>query len=398
MEYKSHTAQHAIASPKMQAITANADMSRDPHTPHVAPRLSDNDDPAIHAMEAVYGPLTTLMDHEVTMWTPPAGSGGHLGRYLWTDAFGVLNFITLAEELDSSKYLTCAMALVTSVHDTLGRTRDQSRRLDHATDKEPLRGGLRIGKSKEEGDDGDGQYHHYLTMWMFALNRLSVATGDPRYNDLALQLAQAIHPRFFVHGVEATRMVYKISVDMETVLNPREGSLDAILGLGVFRLLQATAVTQGRPSGLLKDEIMGYEEILRRDGQVRPSSDLLDLGIGLWATNLFPGEEWAQAYREASLVMAEKQLDPQSSPLQRDTSHRLAFREFGACLGVLCADVENAKLTNDVQSVLSFWEHHVAQGQSDRVQPISKVMYAACRHPGVFKISYLHGKKLPEGL
>ncbi|KAG9252554.1 uncharacterized protein F5Z01DRAFT_710588 [Emericellopsis atlantica] len=398
MEYKTQARQHPTLSPEMQATTTDANMPRDPHTPHVAPRLTDHDDPAIHAMEAVYGPLTTLMDHEVTTWTPPPGSGGHLGRYLWTDAFGVLNFITLAEELDSSKYLAFAMALVTSVHDTLGRTRDQSRRLDHATDKEPLKGGLRIGKAHETGDDGDGQYHHYLTMWMFALNRLSVATGDPRYNDLALQLAQAIHPRFFVHGVEATRMVYKISVDMETVLNPREGSLDAILGLGVFRLLQATAVTQGRQSGLLKQEIAEYEEILRRDGRVRPSSDLLDLGMGLWATSLFPGEEWAQAYREASLALAEKHLDPQSPLLQRDPSHRLAFREFGACLGILCDDVENAKLTDDVRSVLSFWEHHVAQGKGESVQPISKVMYAACRHPGAFKVSYLLGKKLPEGL
>lgn len=378
MDYKTQTRQHEIS----------ADMIRDPHTPHVPPRLIDHEDPAIRAMEAVYGHLTTLLDHEATTWTPPAGSGGHCGRYLLTDAIGVLNFITLGEELDSAKYLTFATALVTSVHDTLGRERDLTRRLDHATDKEPLKGGLRIGKARESGDDGDGQYHHYLSIWMYALNRLAVATGDPHYNDLAVQLARAIHPHFFVHSVDAMHMVHKISVDMETVLNPSECSIDAILGLGVCRLLEATAVTQGRQPGLLKQEIGNYERILRRNRDLRPSSDLLDLGIGLWATSLFPDEEWAEAYRELSLIMAEKQLDPQSPMLQRDPKHRIAFREFGACLGVLCSCAESAKLAEEVDCVLTFWENYVAEVKSDGVQPISKVMYAACRHPGG-KLQYM---------
>jgi len=39
-------------------------------------------------------------------------------------------------------------------------------------------GGLAIGKKDELGRDGDGQYHHYLTLWMFELNRMAVATGQ----------------------------------------------------------------------------------------------------------------------------------------------------------------------------------------------------------------------------
>lgn len=129
---------------------------------------------------------------------------GHRGRYLWTDAFGVLNFITLARETSQPHYLTLAGILVETVHETLGRTRDLSARLPGATDLSPLSGGLRIGKEEASGSDGDGQYHHYLTLWMLALNRLSIASGQKKYNDQAVTLAKAIHPAF-VYQQDAPR-------------------------------------------------------------------------------------------------------------------------------------------------------------------------------------------------
>ena len=99
-------------------------------------------------------------------------------------------------ETKQPHFLVLAAILVESVHDILGRTRDLSARLPGASKQSPLSGGLRIGKNEASGADGDGQYHHYLTMWMFALNRLSVATGDPAYNDHAVALAKAVHPAF----------------------------------------------------------------------------------------------------------------------------------------------------------------------------------------------------------
>lgn len=64
--------------------------------------------------------------------------------------------------------------------DFIGRTVDTKVRLAPATDERPLLGGLRIGKPLEDGAgwDNDGQYLHYLTKWMFALNRLSVVSGE----------------------------------------------------------------------------------------------------------------------------------------------------------------------------------------------------------------------------
>lgn len=109
------------------------------------------------ATEAVYGPLASS-EEAAKAWTPPEKSGGHRGRYLWTDAFGVINFITLSKEKNDSGYLVHADRLSRTVHDVLGRTRDGSARLPGASDENPVGGGLRIGKEDAGGSDGDGQY------------------------------------------------------------------------------------------------------------------------------------------------------------------------------------------------------------------------------------------------
>jgi hypothetical protein len=72
------------------------------------------------------------------------------------------------------------------IHNVLGWTRDGKNRLPGATDQNPVGGGLRIGKMDESGPDRDGQYHYCLTLWMYALNRLSIVSADLAYNDLAI--------------------------------------------------------------------------------------------------------------------------------------------------------------------------------------------------------------------
>lgn len=251
------------------------------------------------AMSTLYGDFSTIPDPE--QWTPPPKSGGHRGRYLWTDAFGVLNFLTLHREsarvpgaTKDDKYLTLARRLVETVHDILGRTRDGKSRLPGATDEKPLGGGLRIGKIDERGPDGDGQYHHYLTIWMFALNRMSLASGDPKYNRLAVQLAKAIHPRFFINR-ESTRprMVWKMAMDLSIPLVSSEGNLDPIDGYVIFRLLQAAAL-QMNDGKVLDEEIGDYKRVMERKGEHFVSSDPLDLGMTLWTAHWFSEtEEWA---------------------------------------------------------------------------------------------------------
>jgi hypothetical protein len=68
-------------------------------------------------------------------------------RYLWTDAFGVVLLVSLYAELGQRRYLDEAEWLVAAVDRVLGRAR-----------------GIRIG----EAPDRDGQYFHYLAMWLYA--------------------------------------------------------------------------------------------------------------------------------------------------------------------------------------------------------------------------------------
>jgi hypothetical protein len=84
-------------------------------------------------------------------------------RYLWTDAYGVCNFLTLYHETNDIQYLEQADALVNNVHDVLGRERNGKKRLGTATDEYPTRGGLRIGKVEDEGSyDGDGRKYLFI--------------------------------------------------------------------------------------------------------------------------------------------------------------------------------------------------------------------------------------------
>jgi hypothetical protein len=330
-------------------------------------------------MHQVYGDFDSA---DAQNWTPPddPGAGGHKGRYLWTDAFGVVNFITLYEQTTDEKYLILAKRLVQTVHDILGRTRDGSSRLPGATDEEPLKGGLRIGKEDAEGSDGDGQYHHYLTLWMFALNRLSWATQDSSFNDLAIQLAKAIHPKFCFESPGRLRLVWKISTDMQKVLVPSEGHLDAATGFVVYQMLQETAVKQGEKDQQLKQEIGEYEKLMKRI-PLTPSKDALDLGMGLWISHFYPHEEWSQTYISQALDMANHLFDDKTSHMSGDPSKRLAFREFGACLGVHCVKPDEG-LNTKVDDLVKFWEKHIHQHDGDGLEPISQVMYAAAIIPG----------------
>ncbi|KAL2871150.1 uncharacterized protein BJX67DRAFT_377752 [Aspergillus lucknowensis] len=370
------------------------------------------------ALSTLYGPLDSTAVPDPAAWSPPPTSGGHKGRYLWTDAFGVLNLLTLHTELNrtttastapSNRYLVLAARLIETVHETLGRTRDGSARLPGATDANPLGGGLRIGKLDAGGRDGDGQYHHYLTLWMFALNRMAVASGEARYNALGVALARAIHAAFFVNrGSERARMVWKMDVNLDRVLVGSEGNLDPIDGFVVFRLLQAAAAAnadagegqgqgQGRP--VLAEEIEDYHRIMKRKGKHFVSSDPLDLGMTLWTVHWFAEEEWAAELAERCFEQIYDLIEIDRY-LERSTKYRLAFREFGTALGVRCMAEQETEKERAVDlraygdRILAAWEPYMegslAGGATPQdLRPITRAMYAAAIIPGAFQRGYL---------
>src|ERR1700686_967410 len=94
-------------------------------------------------------------------------------RYLWTDAFGLILLVSLYGESGERKSVDQAESLVAEVVRVLGRPR-----------------GLRIG----EAPDRDGQYFHYIAMWLYGLGILGQHIAD--YRSLGVRLVRQIHDAF----------------------------------------------------------------------------------------------------------------------------------------------------------------------------------------------------------
>lgn len=84
----------------------------------------------------------------------------------------------------------------------------------------------------------DGQYYHYLTKWMLALNRMSLATGNAKYNRMAIDLAMAIHSKFFYEIDKYIGLWWKMSIDLTETLIIGEGFMDPFDGMIVYRILR----------------------------------------------------------------------------------------------------------------------------------------------------------------
>jgi len=298
------------------------------------------------------------------------------GRYLWTDAFGVCNYITLFYETGNAQFLDRADALIRDVHDVLGKDRKGLKRLGNATDDHPTRCGLRIGKVEEEGaEDGDGQYFHYLTKWAFALSKMSAARGNRIYNDWAIELIQGIHDRFvYNQSSQQPHMHWKMSIDLSRPLVRSEGNLDPFDGFVTYREIQQ----QAGVSTVLQNEIAVMEKMVNAKYRNYNSNDPLDLGEALWIAHFFPTEEWSKVVTQRSLQSLEYLYQRQYfSPENR---YRLAFREFGTTIGVQVNSFAPPQWKERVELLHSYWEPKLYK----RDQDITPVMFCTSLIPGVF--------------
>lgn len=283
------------------------------------------------------------------------GQANQSRRYLWTDAFAVCCYLELFCQTENELYRDLVLRLVDQVHHTLGRHRPDDPRQgwisgleDEEGERHPTIGGLRIGKSQNERCsaepfddrlewDRDGQYYHYLTKWMHALNCVSRVTGDPAYWRWAMDLARAAH-RSFRYGKE--RMYWKMSIDLSRPLVASMGQHDPLDGYVTYCELEAGGEDfHNAPSIDLKEEISEMAGICRKISL--PTSDPLGIG-GL----LFDGSRIAQlmmlgsaidgSLLERVLGSALVGLEAYASmrDLDRPAGHRLAFRELGLSIGL----------------------------------------------------------------
>jgi hypothetical protein len=281
-------------------------------------------------------------------------------RYLWTDAFALCNLLELFRQTNDAQWRDLALRLVDQVHHTLGRHRsDDARRgwlsgLDEAEGElHPTRGGLRIGKRLNERGAGepaderlewdqDGQYFHYLTKWMHALNRVSRITGATVYAEWALELAQTAHAAFTFASARggAKRLFWKMSIDLSRPLVPAMGQHDPLDGYLTFSELQAAAGGLGlSPRFGLKAEIADMAAICR--GREWATADPLGIGGLLWDAwriaqltdmGFFSETPLLEAVVEAALAGLADFAG--GNPLQSPAAYRLAFRELGLSIGL----------------------------------------------------------------
>ncbi len=251
-------------------------------------------------------------------------------RYLWTDGFAVCNLLGLYQMTRENKFKNLALRLINQVHKTLGKHRDDDERSgwlgskDHPTEK-----GLRIGKPLPERKphepfdpnlewDRDGQYFHYLTKWMHALNRGYQVVKEEKYLSWAVDLAEA--STFFISN---NRMFWKMSIDLSYPLVPSMGQHDPVDGYVTFLELQTfTDVDLG---GTLKK----LEKLIQQVNLI--TTDPLGIGGLLFDAYRLKQMDIDPEKRQIIINAAQKGLE------YCRLSHDLAFRELGLAIGIQAA-------------------------------------------------------------
>ena len=223
-------------------------------------------------------------------------------RYLWTDAFGLVLLVSLYEELDDASFLDAAEHLVSEVDRVLGRPR-----------------GIRIG----EEPDRDGQYFHYLAMWLYALAVL----GDhiPAYKQRGIELVRQIHKPFLVPG---NGVIWKMQEDLS---GPYPGfgfgAMDAYDGYISYRMLDEQA---------LSPEIADMRTLIEQHNAELFITQDLGLGMMLWLSHFFPDEDWAVTQRQRCLKTLDRMWQSAGYFCREPyLPHvRFAFTNFGVSVGL----------------------------------------------------------------
>ena len=281
-------------------------------------------------------------------------------RYLWTDAFAVCSFLGLTRVTGDGRYEELALRLVDRVHHMLGRHRQDDPRTGWISglspregEAHPTRGGLRIGKALPERRPGDlvndrlewerdGQYFHYLTKWMHALDQVTRATGQAAFTQWARELAETAHGAFtHARSGAGLGMYWKMSIDLSRPLVPLMGHHDPLDGYVTCLQLRATASESAAPTPApaLEAEAARFRSMI--DGRDLATAD--PLGIGGLLADAYRLEQLMGQGTSADDELLVRMLAAARSGLEhyvgqadlgQPATHRLAFRELGLAIGL----------------------------------------------------------------
>ena len=266
-------------------------------------------------------------------------------RYLWTDAFGVVLLASLHAESGRRQYLDEAEWLVAEVDRVLGRPR-----------------GIRIG----EAPDRDGQYFHYLAMWLYALGVLGRQIPD--YKRKGVELAKQIHDAFVVPG---RGVVWKMNEDLSSPYPGYGfGALDAFDGYVSYRLLDEKALSREIAEMRLLIEQSSPDLVITQD---------LGLGMMLWMAQFFPDEGWARTQKARCLAMLDQMWVEAGYFCREPRAHRVkfAFTNYGVSVGLQAMNA----MPDRVQRLQAFFETYRSGDEYDR-EAITHVMACSSHFPG----------------
>ena len=281
-------------------------------------------------------------------WMRAQGIWPNGKRYLWTDAFGVVLLLSLYRELDRSQFLDEAEWVVAEVERVLGRPR-----------------GFRIGQAA----DRDGQYYHYLAMWVYALSRLGRVI--PKYRENAIRVVKDIHPAFLVpeRGVH-----WKMLEDLSAPYPGFGlGALDPFHGYVVYRLLD---------EAVLATEVSQMKALVERIYPGLTITQDLGLGMMLWMSHFFPEERWAKIHHDRSLAMLDRMWIDLPGYFCRELrlpETKFAFTNFGVSLGLQAVGAWPFRVVR----LNSFFDSYQSGDEYD-TDAITHVMGCVSSFPGEF--------------
>lgn len=266
-------------------------------------------------------------------------------RYTWTDAFGVVLLVSLYAELNEQRFLDEAEWVVSEVERVLGRPR-----------------GIRIG----EAADRDGQYFHYLAMWLYALSVL--ARHRPAYRAKGVNLVRQIHDAFVVPG---RGVIWKMKEDLSAPYPGYGfGALDAFDGYVSYRCLDEHALAR---------EISDMRALIDASAARLNITQDLGLGMMLWLSHFFPEEDWAATQRRRSLAVLDRMWRNDGYFCREpDLPYmKFAFTNYGVSVGLQAAQA----MTERVLRLNSFFDRYRSGDEYDR-EAITHVMACSSHFPG----------------
>lgn len=276
-------------------------------------------------------------------------------RYLWTDAFGVFNFLALNSIKEDDKYKNLALTTIKEVHHHLGKFAANDDRegwiselSDDKAKEHPTINGLRIGKKlaerkKEEPFDEqrewdrDGQYYHYHTRWINALLKTSSLQNDDKFAEWASELSLS-GDKFIEKEDGSLNMYWKMSVDLSHPLVPRRGAHDPLEGLLCALQIKTKLNLQNK-------EFDSYIERLKKLCENANWETVDALGIGGLLLNVIRANELEQEITLPKSIESRKLLRNAEQGLEAfyrtfkpddSANYRLPFRECGLSLGLRC--------------------------------------------------------------